>query len=83
MNGRHCLTRILILTLWGASALHGLDAAEITPDDLLTGARLGVSPDSVVLIDDAEQRVREAVPTARWIYVEPDLHGGPAPTPGA
>ena len=28
-------------------------------------------------IDGAERRVREAVPEARWIYLEPDLEREP------
>jgi divalent metal cation (Fe/Co/Zn/Cd) transporter len=48
------------------------------PDELLVAVKIGVGRDLpaselAVVIDDAEQRVREAVPTARWIYLEPDI----------
>jgi cation diffusion facilitator family transporter len=48
------------------------------PDELLVAAKLALSPglelDEVAqAIDDAEARVRAKVPTARLIYLEPDL----------
>jgi cation diffusion facilitator family transporter len=48
------------------------------PDELLVGAKVAVPPDQTseriaALIDDAEVRIRAAVPTARWIYIEPDI----------
>jgi cation diffusion facilitator family transporter len=48
------------------------------PDELLVAAKIALGPmmriDEVArAIDDAEQRVREAVPEARLIYLEPDL----------
>jgi cation diffusion facilitator family transporter len=63
------------------------------PDELLVGVKVAVDPElqsSEVagIIDAAEVAVRSAVPTARWIYVEPDIRrtpgsgGGPA-TPQA
>jgi hypothetical protein len=51
------------------------------PDELLVGAKLAM-PSSASLaevagaIDAAETRVRAAVPTARVIYLEPDLDRG-------
>jgi cation diffusion facilitator family transporter len=58
------------------------------PDELLVAVKIGVgrdlpSSELAVVIDDAEQRVREAVPTARWIYVEPDIERAPAAAGGA
>ncbi|MFF7940296.1 cation diffusion facilitator family transporter [Nocardia gamkensis] len=49
------------------------------PDELLVAAKIGVVPGLDVAaiaeaIDDAESRVRAAVPTARVIYLEPDLY---------
>jgi cation diffusion facilitator family transporter len=60
------------------------------PDELLVAVKIGVDPedqasDLARIIDGAEQRIRAVVPTARWIYVEPDVRrvDGVAPTPGA
>jgi cation diffusion facilitator family transporter len=49
------------------------------PDELLVAAKIAVRHDDAsaavaAAIDGAEQRIREAVPQARWIYLEPDLH---------
>jgi cation diffusion facilitator family transporter len=48
------------------------------PDELLIGAKIALAPglrleDVAQAIDDAEQRIRAAVPEARIIYLEPDL----------
>ena len=48
------------------------------PDELLVGAKIALTSglsvaDVANAIDDAEQRVRAVVPTARTIYLEPDL----------
>ena len=48
------------------------------PEEMLVGAKIAVGPDidlAVVarVIDDAEARMRAAVPAARVIYLEPDL----------
>jgi cation diffusion facilitator family transporter len=48
------------------------------PDELLVAAKIAVRHDDTAsavaeAIDGAERRVREAVPEARWIYLEPDL----------
>ena len=55
-----------------------LKTLHLGPDELLVAAKLaarpGLSiPDLAQAIDDAEARVRAAVPMARVIYVEPDL----------
>ncbi|MFE7846246.1 cation diffusion facilitator family transporter [Microbacterium sp. NPDC057407] len=49
------------------------------PDELLVAAKLGFASDRplgevAADIDRIEQRVREAVPTARVIYLEPDIY---------
>jgi cation diffusion facilitator family transporter len=60
------------------------------PDELLVGAKIGVpegypADDLARIIDAAEERIRAAVPTARWIYIEPDIErrppGGGTPGP--
>ncbi|MBB5955166.1 cation diffusion facilitator family transporter [Saccharothrix tamanrassetensis] len=50
----------------------------IGPDELLVAAKIALNPGLSVsevaeAIDDAEQRVRNKVPAARLIYLEPDL----------
>ena len=50
----------------------------IGPDELLVAAKIALSPglpasEVAQAIDDAEQRVRNKVPSARLIYLEPDL----------
>jgi cation diffusion facilitator family transporter len=48
------------------------------PDELLVAAKIGVdrtadATEIAALIDAAEERIRAAQPTARWIYLEPDI----------
>ncbi|MGH3725197.1 MAG: cation diffusion facilitator family transporter [Mycobacterium sp.] len=48
------------------------------PEELLVAAKIAIAPDAdlpqvAATIDAAERRVREAVPIARVIYLEPDL----------
>ena len=48
------------------------------PEELLVAAKVSLPPattltDVAKAIDAAEERVRSAVPTARVIYLEPDL----------
>ncbi len=52
------------------------------PEELLVAAKIAVpaassAADVAAAIDAAEVRVREAVPLARLIYLEPDLHRAP------
>ena len=56
------------------------------PDEVLVAAKIAVHHDDTaaavaLAIDGAERRIREAVPEARWIYLEPDLHRD-RPAPG-
>jgi divalent metal cation (Fe/Co/Zn/Cd) transporter len=49
------------------------------PDELLIAAKVAIRPgleiaDIAQAIDDAEARVRAAVPAARLMYIEPDLY---------
>ena len=63
------------------------------PDELLVAAKVAVSPglpadEIATMIDGAEVRIRTEVPTARWIYIEPDIQragvvaSDPAAPPG-
>lgn len=60
-----------------ASIIH-LRTLHTGPDEILVAAKIAVAHDDSAqavaeAIDGAERRVREAVPQARWIYLEPDL----------
>ncbi|WP_282777794.1 cation diffusion facilitator family transporter [Nocardia sp. CC201C] len=51
----------------------------LAPDDLLVATKVSIVPglgiaEVAAAIDDAEARVRAAVPNARDIYIEPDLY---------
>ena len=70
-----------------AAKLIHIKTLYLGPDELLVAAKLGFAADRqlgdvAADIDRIETRVREAVPTARVIYFEPDIlrHDGPAPT---
>jgi cation diffusion facilitator family transporter len=59
------------------------------PDEILVAAKIAVTHDDTAAgiaegIDDAERRIRDAVPMARVIYLEPDLRrSGATAGPGA
>jgi cation diffusion facilitator family transporter len=59
------------------SIIH-MKTLHLGPEELLVGAKIAVSADATAEdvadgIDAAEHRIREAVPIARVIYLEPDL----------
>jgi cation diffusion facilitator family transporter len=65
----------------GVDRIIHLRTMHLGPDELLVGAKLAMPRDATLpevarAIDAAEQRVREAVPAARVIYLEPDLDRG-------
>ncbi len=54
------------------------------PEELLVAAKIGVRHDDTAAdvartIDSAERRIRAAEPTARVIYLEPDIYAAPSP----
>ncbi len=58
------------------------------PDELLVAAKFAVPPTTsageiAAAVDSAEQRIRGAVPTARVIYLEPDLWSAEAAARGS
>jgi cation diffusion facilitator family transporter len=62
----------------GVERVIHLRTMHLGPDELLIGAKLAMPrgatlPQIAAAIDDAERRVRAAVPAARVIYLEPDL----------
>jgi cation diffusion facilitator family transporter len=65
------------------SVIH-MRTLHLGPEELLVAAKIAVRPseradDVAAAIDEAERRVRDAVPVARNIYLEPDIRR-PAPT---
>ena len=53
----------------------------VGPDEILVAAKVAFPADLTmrrlaVVIDEAEKRVRAAVPAARWIFLEPDVDRG-------
>jgi cation diffusion facilitator family transporter len=76
--------RRVILATDGVANLVQLRTMHLGPDEVLVvgGLRLGPelsADDAARVIDQAQARVREAVPNVRVIYLEPDL---PAAVPG-
>jgi divalent metal cation (Fe/Co/Zn/Cd) transporter len=62
----------------GVDRIIHLRTMHLGPDELLVGAKLAMPRGATLAevagaIDDAERRVRAAVPAARVIYLEPDL----------
>ena len=74
-----------------ASPRHCAAPLYLGPDELLVAAKLGFdatdrADDITATIDRAESAVRHAVPTARVIYLEPDIYRAdyvPAERPAA
>ena len=67
----------------GTSIIH-LKTMHLGPEELLVAAKIGIGrtdsgQDIANAIDDAEVRIREAVPIARVIYLEPDVQRVSAP----
>jgi cation diffusion facilitator family transporter len=64
-----------------------LKTLHLGPEELLVAAKISVGAaetgrDIAASIDGAESRIRAAVPIARVIYLEPDLHRGDVPGVG-
>jgi divalent metal cation (Fe/Co/Zn/Cd) transporter len=54
----------------------------VGPDELLVAIKVAIGGDDSAStiaagIDEAERAIREAVPSARYIYIEPDLDRAP------
>jgi cation diffusion facilitator family transporter len=65
----------------GVERVIHLRTMHLGPEELLVGAKLAMPPGATLpeiaaAIDGAERRVRSAVPSARVIYLEPDLDRG-------
>lgn len=63
----------------GVSRVIHMRTLHLGPEELLVAAKVAVQHDDTAAdvartIDDAEHRIREAVPIARVIYLEPDIY---------
>src|SRR5215207_8339165 len=68
-----------LLSTPGVERVIHLRTVHLGPDELLVASKIGVSAedngaDIAATINAAETRVRRAVPTARIIYLEPDIY---------
>ena len=75
--------RAALIAQSGVDSIIHMRTLHTGPDELLVAVKVGVrrdlpSSELAVVIDEAEQRVRDAVPTAKWIYIEPDIERAPA-----
>lgn len=71
----------------GVARVIHLRTMYVGPDELLVAAKIAVDPteaarDVTAAIDAAETRVRNAVPSARLIFLEPDIDRGTRPDGG-
>jgi len=82
--GEAATSRQLTAITAAVNATPGLDRVihlrtmYLGPDELLVAAKAAIPPgssagDVAAAIDDAEARIRQAVPIARVIYIEPDI----------
>jgi divalent metal cation (Fe/Co/Zn/Cd) transporter len=63
----------------GVSRVIHLRTLHLGPEELLVAAKIETDREAALprvasIIDGAEERIRAAVPTARIIFLEPDLH---------
>jgi cation diffusion facilitator family transporter len=72
----------------GVDRVVHLRTLHLGPEEVLVAAKIALAPGAVLAdvareIDAAEARVREAVPSARLIYLEPDLDRGERSVPAS
>ncbi len=72
-----------LLATPGVDRIIHMKTMHLGPEEVLLGAKVAMSPNLEMAavsraIDDAEERVRTAVPIARVIYLEPDVDREPA-----
>ncbi len=75
-----------LLATPGVERIIHMKTMHLGPEELLLGAKIAVAPDMGMAavaraIDDAESRIRAAVPITRVIYLEPDVDRGAVPAP--
>ncbi|WP_348639658.1 cation diffusion facilitator family transporter [Micromonospora sp. MH33] len=77
-----------LLSTPGVDRVIHLRTMHLGPDELLVAAKIAIdaADDGATIaatIDDAEARLRHAQPTAKVVYLEPDIDRQPTPTPTA
>jgi cation diffusion facilitator family transporter len=80
--------RQVLASIKGIAHLLQLRTMYLSPDELLVAGKVEMDPElsasqAAQVIDQAEARLREAVPNARVIYLEPDLPVAPRSAPDA
>jgi cation diffusion facilitator family transporter len=78
--------RAAIETAPGVQRIIHMRTLHLGPEELMVGVKIAVAADAsaqavATLIDDVEVRIRASVPTARVIYIEPDIARDAAVTP--
>jgi divalent metal cation (Fe/Co/Zn/Cd) transporter len=69
----------------GIERIIHMKTLHLGPEELLVAVKIGVpraekAEDLARHIDETERRIREAVPIARVIYIEPDIYHAPSTT---
>ncbi len=82
------LTKIhtALLSTPGVQRVIHMRTMHLGPEELLLAAKIGVRADDegadiAATIDDAEARIRQALPIAKVIYLEPDIYRPDTPAP--
>jgi divalent metal cation (Fe/Co/Zn/Cd) transporter len=78
--------RAAIETAPGVQRVSHMRTLHLGPEELMVGVKIAVAAEVsaqavATLIDDVEVRIRASVPTARVIYIEPDIARDAAVTP--
>jgi cation diffusion facilitator family transporter len=85
-NATSAEIRAAIETAPGVQRIIHMRTLHLGPEELMVGVKIAVAADAsaqavATLIDDVEVRIRASVPTARVIYIEPDIARDAAVTP--
>jgi cation diffusion facilitator family transporter len=77
-NATSAEIRAAIETAPGVQRIIHMRTLHLGPEELMVGVKIAVAADAsaqavATLIDDVEVRIRASVPTARVIYIEPDI----------
>jgi cation diffusion facilitator family transporter len=78
--------RRTLTSIPGIAGVLQLRTMYLSPEELLVVAKVDMEPrlsasEAARVIDDAQARLREAVPSARVVYLEPDLPAAPQSAP--
>jgi cation diffusion facilitator family transporter len=85
-NATSAEIRAAIETAPGVQRIIHMRTLHLGPEELMVGVKIAVAAEAsaqavATLIDDVEVRIRASVPTARVIYIEPDIARDAAVTP--